>query len=58
VADIKLQNHFRSIYDISSTPVIYILNEKKEIIAKKLGVEQIEEFTDSYIKMELKKKLN
>jgi peroxiredoxin len=58
VADIKLQNHFRSIYDISSTPVIYILNEKKEIIAKKLGVEQIEEFTDSYIKMELKKKSN
>ena len=58
VADLELHNTFRSIYDISSTPVIYILNEKKEIIAKKLGVEQIEEFTDSYIKMELKKKLN
>jgi peroxiredoxin len=58
VADINLHNHFRSVYDISSTPVIYILNEKKEIIAKKLGVEQIEEFTDNYMKMELKKKLN
>jgi hypothetical protein len=34
------------------------LNDKKEIIAKKLGVEQIEEFTDNYMKMELKKKLN
>ena len=58
VADINLHNHFRSVYDISSTPVIYILNDKKEIIAKKLGVEQIEEFTDNYMKMELKKKLN
>jgi peroxiredoxin len=58
VADLELHNTFRSIYDISSTPVIYILNDKKEIIAKKLGVEQIEEFTDNYMKMELKKKLN
>lgn len=58
VADLKLQNHFRSIYDISSTPVIYILDEKKEIIAKKLGVEQIEDFMNNYMKMEQKKKLN
>jgi peroxiredoxin len=58
VADLELHNTFRSIYDISSTPVIYILNEKKEIVAKKIGVEQIEEFTDNYLKMEQKKKLN
>jgi len=58
VADLKLHNTFRSVYDISSTPVIYILNEKKEIIAKKLGVEQIEEFVDNYAKMEQKKKTN
>lgn len=58
VADLELHNTFRSVYDISSTPVIYILNDKKEIIAKKLGVEQIEEFTDNYLRMEQKKKLN
>lgn len=58
VADLELHNTFRSVYDISSTPVVYILNDKKEIIAKKLGVEQIEEFMDNYSKMELKKKLN
>jgi len=58
VADLELHNTFRSVYDISSTPVIYILNEKKEIIAKKLGVEQIEDFMDNYMKFELKKKLN
>lgn len=58
VADLELHNTFRSVYDISSTPVIFILNEKKEIIAKKIGVEQLEEFTDNYLKMEQKKKLN
>jgi peroxiredoxin len=58
VADLELHNTFRSVYDISSTPVIYILNDKKEIVAKKIGVEQLEEFTDSYLKMEQKKKLN
>jgi hypothetical protein len=38
--------------------VIYILNEKKEIIAKKLGVEQVEDFMDNYIKAEQKRKMN
>ena len=35
-------------YDIISTPVIYILNEQKEIIAKRLAVEQIEKFLENY----------
>ncbi len=56
VADLKLHNHFRSIYDISSTPVIYILDENKDIIAKKIGVEQVEEIIDNYNKMKEKKR--
>ncbi len=56
VADLKLHNTFRSVYDISSTPVIYILDDKKEIIAKKIGVEQIEEFMENYSKMIAQKK--
>lgn len=56
VADLNLHNTFRSVYDISSTPVIFILNDKKEIIAKKLGVEQISEFVVNYTKMEDRKK--
>ncbi|MEI7490900.1 MAG: thioredoxin-like domain-containing protein [Bacteroidota bacterium] len=35
-------------YDIISTPVIYILNEQKEIIAKRLAVDQIEKFLENY----------
>jgi len=42
-------------YDIISTPVIYILNEQKEIIAKKLAVEQIEKFLDNYYRKKDKK---
>lgn len=42
--------NFRSIYDIYSTPVIYVLDKNKEIIAKRLGVEQIGDFLERYKK--------
>ena len=35
--------HFAEVYDIYSTPVIYVLDEKKIIIAKRIDAEQIEE---------------
>lgn len=41
---------FKNIYDIYSTPVIYILDEKKIIRAKRLGVEQLPNFFDDYFK--------
>lgn len=50
VYDPKNESNFRKLYDIYSTPVIYILDENKKIIAKRLGVEQIEEFINNYIK--------
>lgn len=37
-------------YDIISTPVIYLLNERKEIIAKKLAANKIDVFLENYIK--------
>lgn len=40
------QSGFRNNYDIYSTPVIYILDKDKRIIAKRLGVEQIPGFLD------------
>jgi thiol-disulfide isomerase/thioredoxin len=39
-------DYFRTIYDIFSTPRIFILDKDKKIIAKQLSVEQIEEFLD------------
>lgn len=53
-ADPYLQSNFRTDYDIKSTPTIYVLNKDKEIIAKRIGVEQIEDFIDRMIEIEKK----
>ena len=45
---------FKQLYDIYSTPVIYILNEKKEIIAKRIGVEQVDEIIGNALKADKK----
>ncbi|MCH9822895.1 AhpC/TSA family protein [Salibacteraceae bacterium] len=42
--------NFRTIYDIYSTPQVYVLDKNKKIIAKKLGVEQLADFIDNYSK--------
>lgn len=52
VADPYLHDNFRAEYDIKSTPTIYILNSKKEIIAKRLGVDQIDDFIKNMIEIE------
>lgn len=46
--------NFRTIYDIYSTPQIYILEKDKKILAKKLGVEQLQDFLDNYWKQKEK----
>ena len=50
VGDLYHQTAFRDLYDISSTPQVFILDSKKEIIAKRIGVEQIESFFHKYFK--------
>ncbi len=40
---------YHQLYDIFSTPVIYLLDEKKKIIAKKIQSSQIEDFLDNYL---------
>lgn len=44
LADIAYQSNFRVQYNVRSTPQIYILNKDKEIIGKRLDVEQIADF--------------
>lgn len=46
--------NFRNLYDLSSYPVVYVLDKDKTIIAKKLGVEQLQDFLEK--RMELDKK--
>lgn len=50
VYDRYQQSGFRDYYDIYSTPVIYILDRDKKIIAKRIGVENIPGFLDNEIK--------
>ncbi len=35
---------YKDLYDVSMTPILYLLNEKKEIIGKRLVPEQIKDF--------------
>jgi len=47
-----IPDYFRTHYDIFATPKIFILDKDKVIVAKDLGVEQI----DQFLEFELKKK--
>ena len=50
VWDSYVATDFKNIYDIYSTPVIYILDENKKILAKRIGVEQLPDFFDNFFK--------
>ncbi|WMJ73085.1 thioredoxin-like domain-containing protein [Cytophagaceae bacterium ABcell3] len=46
VTDPYNQTNFRKTYDINSTPIIYLLDENKEIVAKRIDVEQLGDLLD------------
>ncbi len=52
VSDLYNNTHFRNYYDIYSTPVIYLLDNQKRIIAKRLDTEKLRDFIDNYRKMQ------
>ncbi len=41
---------FHDLYDIYGTPVIYVLDGEKNIIAKRIGADKLEQFIDNYEK--------
>ncbi len=43
VWDVYERTQFRELYDVFSTPTVYLLDKDKKIIAKRIDVEQIEE---------------
>lgn len=49
--DPQRNSHFDYYYNVQSTPLVYILDKNKKIIAKKLAVDEIESFIDNYRKM-------
>lgn len=51
VADFSYESDFRTRYDLTGYPRIFILDENKIIIAKRLGAEQVEDFLDRHEKL-------
>ncbi|MDR0367830.1 MAG: DUF5106 domain-containing protein [Bacteroidales bacterium] len=39
---------YRMVYDVTSTPVIFVLDKDKKIIVKKIGVDELENFIRDY----------
>ena len=50
------RSKFSTIYNIKTTPQMYILDKNKEIISKRIGAEQLEEVMDKIIEMNKKEK--
>ena len=50
VQDGQTVTDFKTLYDVYSTPVVYVLDEQKTIIGKRLGVEQLEGFISDQMK--------
>ena len=53
-ADLLGTAQFRKYYDIYSTPVLYVLDRNKKIIAKRIDVEKLEDFLKNYERMNKK----
>lgn len=43
--------NFSEVYDIYSTPVIYVLDEKKSIVSKRIEIDQVEAVIRNDIKL-------
>ncbi|HMI65673.1 MAG TPA: hypothetical protein VK517_06550, partial [Cyclobacteriaceae bacterium] len=50
-----ITEHYRNLYFTETTPTIYILDEKKKVIARKLPVEKLDEFLSNYEKFQKRK---
>lgn len=55
VSDLYNNTNFRNYYDIYSTPVIYLLDAEKRILAKRLDTEKVRDFISHHMKSETKK---
>ncbi|MDQ3141083.1 MAG: DUF5106 domain-containing protein [Bacteroidota bacterium] len=58
VTDKEHYSRFRLIYDIKTTPQVYILDENKRILTKKIAFEQLGEVMDKLIQYKLNETAN
>lgn len=48
--DPLLRSKYKQKFDVQSTPMIYVLDERKEIVLKKIGAEQLSQLMDELLK--------
>lgn len=54
--DPYLKSRYKQVYDVSSTPQIFILNRNHEILMKRIGAEQLSQVMEEVIKFQEDKK--
>lgn len=52
VVDPYIRSKYKTIYDVKSTPRIFVLDENKKILSKRIGVEQLPDLFDQILKNE------
>jgi len=55
LVDPYLQSRYKTLYNIKSTPQIFILDKDKKIVMKRIGAEQLDEIMDKIIERDQKK---
>ncbi len=50
------RSRYKSVYDIRSTPQIYILDQDKKILSKRIGAEQLADVMDQIMEIQAKEK--
>lgn len=56
-ADAYLRSRYKQVYDIRSTPMIYVLDENKTILSKKIASTQLEEVINKLKELKAQEKL-
>lgn len=54
--DPYIQSHYKTLYDVQSTPQIFILDRKHEILIKRIGAEQLEQVMEDVMRFQEEKK--
>ncbi len=55
VSDKNLRSRFKQLYDIRTTPQVYVLDENMKILSKRIDAKQLEEVLENQIKLKKKK---
>jgi len=56
MSDPYIRSRYKSLYDVQTTPQIFILDRKHEILSKRIGAEQLDNVMDMVMKFQEEKK--